>query len=277
MESFLNQPSHALAISGQPGAGKTEVARYIVARLLNVPAEKVTDHPYVMTLNAEEEKSGIDDVRRLREFLSLTVPGHGKVKRAVQIFGIDQLRHEAQNALLKTVEEPPADTIIVATINSSSHVLSTLQSRMQAIQVLPVDYQAAEEYFLTEFNKDLILKNYHIGGGLPGLMSALLAEEHNPVTAAIEQARGLLRLSRYQRLSAADSLLKNKHVTAELLLDAIFKLVSAGYKQAILSHTASAKELKAYVTRLRLVTEAINDLRENVQAKLVLSRLMLNL
>lgn len=100
IEAFLKSPSHALALSGENGAGKGMVARYIAARVLSDKIDKVTTHPYVFLLDAKNEKSGIDDIRKLQTFLKLKVPGEDCIKRAVILENIDYLRHEAQNALL---------------------------------------------------------------------------------------------------------------------------------------------------------------------------------
>jgi hypothetical protein len=274
IERYLRQPAHALGLRGEQGAGKGHTALYIASELLRTTLEALNEHPYVHILSAAESKVGIDEVRAIQSFLKLKVPGDNAIRRVVIIESIDMLGHEAQNALLKTLEEPPRDTVIIVTIAREQGVLPTIHSRIQHIQVLPVSQETAQEYFGSAYPADQITRSFFISDGLAGLLAALLASEaEHPLVAAIARARTIVGQSRFQRLAQVDKLLKDKDIQPVLLLDGMYRLINAGYKQSL--KTRPNQDLKPIAARLALIERALTDIHENVQAKLVLSRLFL--
>lgn len=76
----------------------------------------------------------ISEVRNLIRWLS-QAPISGKNK--IAIVPLDEIKHEAANALLKTLEEPPKYAIIVATIKDKGKLLPTIQSRLQVYYLAP--------------------------------------------------------------------------------------------------------------------------------------------
>ncbi len=272
IKAFIADPSHAIGISGEEGAGKNHLAKLIAAELLDVAS--IEAHPYVKVLDATA-KAGIEDVRNLQEFLKLTVPGSNTIRRIAIIDHLDNLGHEAQNALLKTLEEPPVETVIIVTFSRRQRVLTTIHSRLQNISVLPVTQALATEYF-SRHDAAAVTKSYYMSGGLSGLLTALLTDDtEHPLVSAIEVARELIQATRYQRLARIDTLLKDKKTDPLRVLDGMYRLLQAGYKQAVATKTNA--QLQPMAMRLKLVEQAISDLTENIQTKLVLSRLFLEL
>ncbi|MEI8295959.1 MAG: AAA family ATPase [Alphaproteobacteria bacterium] len=82
---------------------------------------------FVLKKKSSDAELGIDDVRQLINYLRTSAPLPGW--RVVVIEGIDTLNRHAANALLKTLEEPPAQTLILATAITAARVLPTLRSR----------------------------------------------------------------------------------------------------------------------------------------------------
>lgn len=75
-----------------------------------------------------ESPLSIGEVRNLIKWI-VQIPISGKNKIAV--LALDNIKHEAANALLKTLEEPPKYAIIVATISEQGKLLPTIKSRVQ--------------------------------------------------------------------------------------------------------------------------------------------------
>ncbi|MGI5826150.1 MAG: hypothetical protein ACOX50_01925 [Patescibacteria group bacterium] len=91
------------------------------------------DHPDFLWLKTPEKKDsiGIEEARRLQKFLLLKP--YSREKKVVLIEGAEALTIEAQNALLKTLEEPPAKSQIILTLPDESLLLPTIVSRCQLI------------------------------------------------------------------------------------------------------------------------------------------------
>jgi len=138
-----NNISHAYLFSGPRGSGKTTIAR-IFAKAINCsspvngfePCDKCSSCLEIMQGNSMDlieidaaSHRGIDDVRELREGIKFA-----PVKSKYKIFIIDechQLSKDASNALLKTLEEPPAHAIFILATTESHKMIPTILSRCQ--------------------------------------------------------------------------------------------------------------------------------------------------
>ncbi|MCP4132557.1 MAG: DNA polymerase III subunit gamma/tau [bacterium] len=144
--------SHAYLFSGPRGVGKTTMAR-ILAKALNC-VEGPTPNPCGVCDNCVEVKSGtafdvieidgasnrgIEDIRELRENVNFA-----PVKSKYKVYIIDEvhmLTKEAFNALLKTLEEPPAHVVFVLATTEMHQVPETILSRCQKFffKKIPID------------------------------------------------------------------------------------------------------------------------------------------
>lgn len=274
VESFIAHPSHGLALVGEEGAGKGYLASVVASKLLGVPLEKLSSNPYVMHLESQNFAVGIENIRELQKFLSLTVPGAGKIRRVIILEYLDLLGHEGQNALLKTLEEPPEDTVLIVTFAKADRVLPTLHSRLQTIKVLPVDQTAANTFY---GGKD-VQKPFLVSAGNVGLLSAMLGEdEQHKLVTGIGEAKRLLRMTRYERMLEVDKLTKSKTMEITVLLDGLYRLLEASYRQQLSKSVPAKSELKKTHMRMKLVQEATRDIDAKVSAKLVVSRLFFSL
>lgn len=139
--------SHAYLFSGPKGTGKTSVAR-ILARAVNCTGPEprpcnrcpnclaiIGSNLDVIEIDAASNR-GIDDIRDLREKVNLAPAG-----AAYKVFIIDEvhmLTKEAFNALLKTLEEPPAHAIFILATTEAHKLPATIVSRTQRFDFKPI-------------------------------------------------------------------------------------------------------------------------------------------
>lgn len=112
---------HALLFSGGRGTGKTTLAR-IFARAIGVADIDLYE------IDAASNR-GIDDIRELKEAVH-TLPYQG-ARKAYIIDEVHMLTKEAFNALLKTLEEPPAHVVFILATTEEDKLLDTIKSRCQ--------------------------------------------------------------------------------------------------------------------------------------------------
>lgn len=169
MVSLLSKPvselPHAFLFSGSKGTGKTTAAR-LIAKLFNCEKLSKTKGPCgtcsscvsiaegnnidVLEIDAASNR-GIDDVRALRDAIALT-PMSGKFKVYV-IDEVHMLTTEAFNALLKTLEEPPAHAVFVLATTDPQKVPATIQSRC-----VPISFAKATSEELVHALKRIVEK-----------------------------------------------------------------------------------------------------------------------
>lgn len=272
INNILNAPSHGLLIVAKPGSGKLAIASYMAEKLLNLEAGQLDKYPYHLLIEPFENKSiGIDVVRQLDQFLALKVPRTASINRVVIIQDAENLTLEAQNALLKLLEEPPASTVMLLTASHAQSLLPTVRSRLQEIVISQPDEKLLTDYFVSQgFNKPQISRAYVITGGLPGLMTAILDDKTHPLLEATDWARRLLNQSVYDRLLAVDELSKNLGLAKNICL--ILKQMA---------HVSLLKSSGKTATKWQKIMQASYDthdsLNKNTQSRLAITELMLNL
>ena len=190
LEAFnSSRMQHAWMITGPKGIGKAslayKIARFWLAQhppnksLFSTPYPNTSlrisqDNPvairiragsepglYVLKRPVEEKTSRlktvitVDTVRQLRRFFEMSPGGNGR--RVVIIDCVDDMNANAANALLKVLEEPPENALLLLVTHQPSLILPTIKSRCRKLACHPLspkDMQAAFEQILPDHNFD---------------------------------------------------------------------------------------------------------------------------
>jgi hypothetical protein len=273
---FAAHPSHAVLLSGPNGIGKSHLARILAADLLNVTPGALQHYPYLKMVVAERSTISIEMIRDLQHFLQLKTAGSQTIRRVAIIEHGDGLTVEAQNAVLKVLEEPPADTVLIVTATTPRALLPTIVSRLQVITVFQPGSSALKDFFHTGDGGDAdIDRTYFLSGGLPGLMEALIHDDReHPLVSGVAQAKALLVLPVHDRLAQVDSLNKQKEATT-YMIEALLHIARTAIEQA--SQHKDVKRLKRWHLVFKEAYAAQLALSANANAKLVLANLMLRI
>ncbi len=135
------QISHAYLFTGPRGVGKTSVARILAHEINGLPyQEDETNHLDIIEIDAASNRR-IDEIRELKERVHIA-PTTAKYKVYI-IDEVHMLTKEAFNALLKTLEEPPAHVVFILATTESHKLPDTIISRTQRFGFRPIDHNSA--------------------------------------------------------------------------------------------------------------------------------------
>jgi len=177
--------AHAFLFRGPAGVGKRQAAVAFGARInCQTPNEGnacalcascrkffTGNHPDLLLVEPDGAAIKIGQIRELKK--ALAFPPYEARHRVAVLLDIHAMRREAANSLLKTLEEPPADTILILTGDEAGDILPTILSRCQTIPFFPLPYQQLAQTLTTE--------------------DALSAEESFALAAAAEGSLGRAR------------------------------------------------------------------------------------
>lgn len=159
--------SHAHLIAGEDGIGKSKLANMLAKFILNGDLNR----EYVDIINYKSSKSsfGVDDVRDIIEEVSKK-PFEGE-KKVIIIHEGNKLTIQAQNALLKTIEEPPVGVYIILLCESLELILDTIKSRCEIYKLTPLTKDELYKYISYKgfnYNDDEIKSAIAFSEGIPG-------------------------------------------------------------------------------------------------------------
>jgi len=138
LNNFLTNPTHALLLTG---TDRVQRAPELAMQLLGVSS--LGNQPHYREISPEKGSITIEQIRGLIGFFRLKVPGTAKIKRVAVLQDANSMGIEAQNALLKLLEEPPAGSVLILTSTQPQGLLATIRSRVQILH-LPNTNQSPE-------------------------------------------------------------------------------------------------------------------------------------
>jgi DNA polymerase-3 subunit delta' len=156
------QLAHAYLFRGPDGVGKQLFARSLAAAV-NCRQRQGMDacghcsscrkyssanHPDFLAISPEKGTIKIDRIREMTQALSY--PPYESSVRVVLLEDIHTMRAEAANSLLKTLEEPPANNLLILTAAAARDVLTTISSRCQMIPFFSLGQEETVQVLLRE-------------------------------------------------------------------------------------------------------------------------------
>ena len=200
--------AHAYLLTGPRGVGKTSVARILAHEINQLPYDEEASHLDIIEIDAASN-NGVDDIRALRE--KAQVAPVSAPKKIYIIDEVHMLSKPAFNALLKTLEEPPAHVVFILATTDADKLPATILSRVQQFffRPIPADIMARQlmaiaekEGFSIEEDAAQLIAERSRGGFRDGISMldqlSALASADKPLSAS--------DVAQYLGLSAAETL-----------------------------------------------------------------------
>lgn len=297
---------HALLLTGSATAGTHQLALALAEELNGVRAETLETlrHPMCRVLRpgSKSRKILIEDIRGVEPFLALRA-AEGETKLVI-ILEADRMMEEAANAFLKTLEEPPPQTIIILITEQPSRLLITILSRCVRVPLHEpsnaLHLSEAQQAFLPAVAAALPLVGSDVAAlALRADFQALLAERKEQITKRLTAAIKAEAKAIAEGTDIRDWEARQKDATAALIeteylaeREQMLELLSLCLGQAVLlaSHApdvqpvtpeiaglATARPVADLLLRMRALEALRTDLNFNVNEALTLDSHLLNI
>ena len=300
---------HAYLFTGPQGVGRRTMALRL-AQALNCPQPSAPgepcrqcrtcqqienmQHPDLAVVQAEQVGGTlkVDQIRELQHSLSLA-PYQANYRVAL-LLRFEEAHVSAQNALLKTLEEPPDKVVLLVTAESAESLLPTVASRCELLRLRPLPLEMVqaglqERWGMPAEEARLLA---HLSGGRPGnalrlYQSPELLEQRQ---IWLDDLHQLLRSNRVQRFAYADKLSRDKEKRRDALQawlslwrDALLCASGSSVPLVNLDRAGEIEELArhcgpqlAYAS-VNALLHALDQLEHNVHPQLCIEVLLLDL
>ena len=236
---------HAYLFTGARGIGRRTLAlRFVQA--LNCPNPSAPGEPCLVCRTCQQierqqyadlslvqaEQEGkeikIDQVRSLQHSLSLA-PYESRYRIAL-LLNFQDANANAQNAMLKTLEEAPARVILLVTSDTLEGLLPTISSRCETIRLSPLPLERVASYLREKHGLEASrAQTYaHLSEGRVGFALRLLANpsELEKRQVFIDQVSGLLSANRRARFAYVETLTRDRDKARENMRQALMAWLS---------------------------------------------------
>jgi DNA polymerase-3 subunit delta' len=303
------QVRHAYLLTGPRGVGRRTLALKMAQALncdhpptpgepcgacLNCAKIGRMQHPDLTVVQAEQEGGvlKVDQVRELQRSLALH-PYQARYRVAL-LLRFEEAHSSAMNALLKTLEEPAPQVVLLLTAESAERLLPTIVSRCEVLRLRPLSLTQTSlglqsRWGLPAQEAELLA---HISNGRPGFALGLHREPDRLARrqAWLDDQTRLLAASRVERFGYIDPLYKDKEALRNVLLvwlsywrDVLLKATAASAPIANLDRQNEIESLAKQVgwqvahRSAAAIERSLERLERNVNPRLVAEVLMLDL
>jgi len=288
-----NRLAHAYLLCGERGLGKLALARQAAALFLcETPLENCAcgscrscqlllsgTNPDLFEIGPEDSKVvKIDQIRALNEFATKT--SHSGGRKVIILRQAEALNVNAANALLKTLEEPPGDTVLMLLSDNPGKLLPTLRSRCQRILFSVPSREVAKAWLEPQIEEpasaDELLS---LVDNRPLLALALWHSDERQVRETVLQAFVAMLTGRADPVEFAAS---GRNIGADRVLEWLWQLSVNLIKHQLLQHRvpaadarvaqiqhilqAGSREQDEILTRLLAINRAVEEARLHVSS-----------
>ena len=307
LKSVLNSGRivHSYIFTGPAGAGKRTISNYFTKMVLCDGMDKPCNtckscrqlesgnHPDIIRVTSQTKTIGVEPIRELRADIGIK-PFQGKWKIYIIEKG-DTMTPQAQNAFLKTLEEPPQHAIIIILADNLAGLLPTIISRCQIIRIPLLSAQNIAEIIESQAQvpRERALVFAKLAQGLPGngLELASSQEYQEMRNESLEILEELAKSSMVQAMGYVDYFLERRDKATEIL-----DMIELWLRDILVLKQGSSRDIiinmdkippmeslaKAFTIRdIQCIIENIEDskrmLRSHANFQLTIENLLMNI
>lgn len=275
---------HAILLEGDKGTGRHTLMRFLSRAAVcvgeNPPCgdcrgchlAEIDTHPDITVTAPEDGKKNITvaQIRALRT--EAYVKPHMAARRVFVIDRADSMNEQAQNALLKVLEEPPGDIIFILIAESAAALLDTIISRCTVLSLVPPEMPEAAGYLInnTEYSEEQIRETLETTGGNIGAAQEVLSGRGTAAQTAAKRFAEILISGDEAGLLKITAEFEKNRVSADEFLKELKLTVAAEIKKNLRStHTA-----KALMSFYDAIPEFEDALKTNINLSLLFCALV---
>lgn len=291
---YNNKFTHAHLFVGEDGIGKSLISNRLGKIILG--CEENSEHVDLIhwKIGKNKKSLGVDDIRALNEEINKKpYEGNNKV---VIIYDADKMTTQAQNAFLKTIEEPPFGVYIFLLCANLQSMLETIKSRCQIHKLNPLSPSEMEEFIKNKYS-DLSEEKIKIlvafSDGIPGKAETLVFDEYfkNMRNTVVDFLIKIKELDKIEILAYEEKFIKFKEREEDF-----FQCFITFLRDAILYKEVGNKEILINMDKIneveklcsmfsfsqlndiiKVVRESRENLYKNLNATLVFSTMLLKI
>ena len=251
-----NMLSHAHIIAGEKGIGKEKLVKYFACKIIGL--DETRNHIDIGEWHLDKGKAsiGVNTVRSIIEECNKK-PFEGD-KKVIIIYDGDKITFQAQNAFLKTIEEPPNNVFIFIVCEDLDQVLDTIKSRCCIHKLKPLTDEEMKEFLKRDYGEignDKLNVAVAFGKGIPGRVKNLLS--NNDFDIVREKCFQLLE--DITNGNKEISLAYEKFFTDYyLMIDDILDIIITIIRDVILYKEIGSEELLINIDRLSSIKDLSN-------------------
>ena len=269
---FINNPSSAVVLISKNGSGKGTIAKFIIDSVKSQPGQLI-DSRDLIVIGDNTDKIAIDYVRLSLKNLAYKAINSKGYSRFVVIEHAERLATDSQNMILKTVEEPPENTMVILTLDSKNSLLPTLLSRLTQINIGNIDTKNLKKYFINQgFDlKDIDLAMLASSNRIGEALSILSGD--NGRIESLKRCKNILSMSKTDKLSLINNIYKDRAEVTSIIND-LLTISRASLENASRNNSSSSMSWSNIVNELLI---AKNAFAKKANSKLVLTKLFLEI
>lgn len=272
-----NSILHSYLFLGTDGIGKRQIALEFAKALLCLDGGKIgckcksclcfesNNHPDFMLVEPTE---GMIKIDAIREVISRSAEKPILSNRKIYIINdFDKANTQAQNCLLKTLEEPPKDVVLILISSNDNMIINTIKSRCMAVKFKNIPDDILKDYAINNIGYESVSENLlEAFGGSIGKATTMKEKEvkYQEIDNLLSD---MLKTDIIEIMKQIDIVGDKDH--KEETIDNLNYMIVSLYSKA--------KEEKRYIDCIFYVNEAIQKLRANCNFKMTIDSMIISM